>query len=217
MAGQAGALVPRAGSDAGAQAGQAGQAEGGQAGEAAGAAAIFDDGCADLDRNGASDCSETLLDNSNFATDVSDWEVEVGATLAWDALDLSGAEDSGSALVTSTDALDALGSSLVSASQCIAVEAGKELEIFGQVQTEVSDTDGNAAISVWFFPTQACGQSPSSVFQTEPIPTGKTVILRGSATVPESMTTARVRLAVIKPFKAPSFGVHFDNLLVIAR
>lgn len=210
-------MAGRAGGEQSEQAGQAGAAEGGQAGEGYGGAATFEDGCTDLDHDGISDCTETLLLNPNFTADVTEWKAETGATITWDPLDLMGVAASGSALVTSSGTVDAPGVSLVAASQCVTVEPGKTLEIYAQARTESGPVDGNAAISLWFFPTMTCGDSPSAVYQTDPINTGQTVVLQGTKEVPDSMFSVRVRLGVIKPFKAESFSVRFDNLLIVAR
>ncbi|HEX2670979.1 MAG TPA: hypothetical protein VHM25_08905 [Polyangiaceae bacterium] len=215
--GEAGTTAGRGGGAQGGQAGQAGDAEGGQAGEGDGGAATFEDGCTDLNHNGVSDCTETLLLNSSFTSDVDEWKTETGATITWDPLDLMGVAASGSALVTSTGALDAPGISLVAAAQCVQVEPGKTLEIYAQARTESGPVDGNAAISLWFFPTAGCGDSPSTVYQTDPLQTGQTVLLQGSKVVPDSMVSVRVRLGVIKPFMAESFSVRFDNLLIDAH
>lgn len=212
-----GAGAGRAGAALGGQAGQPDEGEGGQADEGHGGAATFDDGCTDLNHNGVSDCTETLLLNSSFTADVAEWQPENGATIVWDPLDLSGVAASGSALVTSSGAIDAPGISLVAAGQCLTVEPGQELEIYAQARTESGPVDGNAAISLWFFSTAACGDSPSAVYQTDPIVTGQTVLLHGSKSVPDSMLSVRVRLGVVKPFKAESFSVRFDNLLIDAH
>ena len=212
--GGAGTVAGRAGAEQGGQAGQIGNGEGGQAGEGYGGAVTFEDGCTDINHNGVSDCTETLLLNSNFTSDVAEWKPESGATIVWDPLDLMGVAASGSALVTSSGAIDAPGISLVAAGQCISVEPGKTLAIYAQARTESGPVDGNAAISLWFFPSVTCGDSPSTIYQTDPVTPGQTVLLQGSAIVPDSMLSARVRLGVIKPFKAESFGVRFDNLLI---
>jgi hypothetical protein len=212
--GEAGTIAGRAGAEQGGQAGRTGNGEGGQAGEGEGGAATFEDGCTDLNHNDVSDCTETLLLNPNFTADVAEWKAESGATVVWDALDLMGVAASGSALVTSSGAIDAPGISLVAAGQCVTVQPGKALAIYAQARTESGPVDGNAAISLWFFSTATCGDSPSTVYQTDPIVTGQTVLLQGSTVVPDSMLSVRVRLGVIKPFKAESFSVRFDNLLI---
>lgn len=215
--GEGGTGAGRAGAEPSGLAGQAGASEGGQAGEGSGGAATFEDGCTDLNQNRVSDCTETLLLNPNFTADVTEWNSETGATITWDAMDLMGVAASGSALVTSSGAVDAPGVSLVAASQCVSVEPGKTLEIYAQARTESGPVDGNAAISLWFFSTTSCGDSPSAVYQTDPIITGQTVVLQGTKEVPDTIFSMRVRLGVIKPFKAESFSVRFDNLLIVAH
>ena len=55
----------------------------------------------DVDGNGVPDCTENLLLNSEFDSDVSSWAASSAqSTLAWDALDADGDASSGSAAVT---------------------------------------------------------------------------------------------------------------------
>jgi hypothetical protein len=54
-----------------------------------------------------------------------------------------------------------------------------------------------------------------SVYETaEAFDIGSVLQLHGSEAVPEGMSSARVRLGVIKPSRATSFSVRFDNILV---
>jgi len=210
--GEAGGSAPVGGTSPAGAAGEAGSSDGR-------APMTFDDGCTDLNGNGRSDCEETLLDNPAFATDVSKWTVGSGATVDWDALDLQGASDSGSARITAASVLDAQGAGLVAIEQCIAVEAEQVLELFANARLDENALYGKASIGVWFFASADCpGDEYSEVYQTpQTYDAGKTLTLSGARAVPEQMHSARIRLEVTKAFRAPSFSVRFDNVLIVAR
>jgi len=206
-------------SSAGAGAGASAAAEAGQAGAggADGGAASFEGGCADLNRDDVSDCTQTLLQNPAFTSDVLGWLPESDTSIIWDPLDLLGATSSGSALITSSGVVDADGNNLKAATQCVTVHADKVLDIYASARIDPSAIDGAAALSLWFFPTPDCpGDSSSEVYlAAQMADTDKTVTLHGTQAVPSGMVSLRVRLSVIKPFKAASFSVRFDNLLLL--
>jgi len=194
--------------------------EGGEAGASDGnSPTTFPDGCADLDHDGKSDCTQTLVENPDFKLDVSHWEPETGVLIKWDAMDLLTGHGSGSALVSSTKVLDSDGDFLATASQCIPVEAGKTLDVYANVRIEAGGVPGKAALSLWFFRAADCpDESPSDVYVTNQVyDTGTTLTLSGSKEVAPQMSSLRVRLGVIKPFRADTFSVRFDNVLVAAH
>jgi hypothetical protein len=190
----------------------------GQAGESNGGAATFPDGCVDLDQNGVSDCTETMLDNSAFATDVSHWTAEANTTITWDAKDMLGSLQSGSALVTSSGTIDAPGDAFAAADQCVTVSEGQLIDIYANAEIAAGQAAGKTAIGLWFFPADACpGDTASDVYETsEAFDTGQTITLRVTKLVQAQMRSMRVRLGVIKPFRAASFSVRFDNVLIHA-
>jgi hypothetical protein len=206
--------APSAGAEAGGQAG-----DGGAAGESDGGAPTFADGCADLDHDRISDCNETLVANSNFATDVTKWLPETSASITWDALDLLGTTGSGSALVTSAGAQDANGNSQVAAAQCVPVHAGKVLGIWANARIDASAVNGAGLLGFWFFANPGCvGESPAfAVTAARSEETNRTLSLLGVQNVPDDMVSVRIRLAVEKPFRADRFSVRFDNVLVVER
>ncbi|HEY0467733.1 MAG TPA: hypothetical protein VGC79_26210 [Polyangiaceae bacterium] len=218
FAGGAGATIAGAHSGGSNAGGDLGQTEQGGAADDGGAPAVLN-GCVDLDQNGTPDCTETLLENSTFDTDVSHWAAESDATLAWDAVDLRGLQNSGSALVGSSKVFDAPGNSLVAADQCVAVQPDTVLSVFADARLEDNTIVGKASISLWFFSEPDCpGDQASDFYQTpEAFDTGSTLILSGAKAVPEGMRSVRVRLGVTKPFRATTFSVRFDNVLVVAR
>ncbi|MES1175750.1 MAG: hypothetical protein ABUL62_15620 [Myxococcales bacterium] len=215
--GASGASSPSAGSDNAGQAVEAGQA--GEPGDADGGEPSFADGCTDLNRNGISDCTETLLGNPTFTTDVTHWTPEYGLTLAWDPLDLHGAVGSGSALITSSGPVDGQGNVLAAAFQCIPVHEGRSVSVWANAQIAPGTVSGGAELNFWFFANPGCpGESPAvaASVATE-TRVGQTVILKGTQTVPNYMVSLRVRLGVVKPFMAQSFSVRYDDVLVVER
>jgi hypothetical protein len=191
----------------------------GQAGEPGAATPEFVDGCADLDSDRVSDCTESAVANSEFDTDVSHWTAEANATLVWSSRDLLGEPGSGSALVTSSDEIDAAGDSFAAAEQCVAVSTGQVIDIFAISYIDADQVAGRASISLWFFPTAGCpGDTSSEVYETtEQFATQTVISLRGTKAVPDGMQSMRVRLGAIKPFQADSFSVRFDDVLIHAH
>lgn len=202
--------------DAGESAGAA-DGEGGAAGE--GGTASFQDPCPDLNADGESDCTHSIAKNFSFDSDVSNWIVESTATLVWDPSDLREREDSGSARLTSTQTIDADGAGLVTASQCILVQAGQTIELFARAKLDPGIDSGKAALGLWFFPGSDCPeQAFVGVYQTpEAAGSSEIAMLRGSAVAPDGAGSARVRLVAIKAFRAASFSVRFDDVLVVAH
>jgi hypothetical protein len=154
-----------------------------------------------------------------FGSDVSHWTAESDANLAWDAVDLRGHPDSGSALVSSSKTFDAPGNSLVAANQCVAVQPETVIAVFADAKLEDNSVVGKASLGLWFFADAECtGDSAVEVYQTpEVYDTGMTITLSGANAVPEGARSVRVRLGVSKPFRAETFSVRFDNVLVVAR
>jgi hypothetical protein len=193
-----------------------GQAGDGAAGEGGAVTRTFPDGCADLDQDGTSDCTETLVQNPAFALDVSNWTAQTDGAISWDARDLLGAPSSGSALVTSSSVLDSPGDSIVAAEQCVAVRSGAILAVFANALIGSGQVAGRAAISLWFFAADDCpGNGFSDVYETaEQFEAGQVLTLQGSKVVAAGVRSVRVRLGVIKPNSAKTFAVRFDNLLL---
>ena len=110
------------------------------------------------------------------------------------------------------------GDSIAVADQCLAVSDGTVLQVFANAVIDAGSVAGRAAIGLWFFAAEGCaGGTPNEVFETlEEFTAGKTLILRGAKGVSPQIKSVRVRLGVIKPFRAETFSVRFDNILVRA-
>jgi hypothetical protein len=176
-------------------------------------------GCADLDEDGVADCQESLLTNPSFAADVAHWSADAGASLTWDPRDALGAADSGTArLSAASSAVDTVGSSLVTAGQCISVTGGQIVIAYANALVEdAQDDTGKAAIYVDFYDAAGCGGASSSSFSTpQPLDAvaGTWLTLKAALLTSAATHSARVMLALEKPLQAQSFHARFDNVLI---
>jgi hypothetical protein len=175
--------------------------------------------CADLDEDGVADCQETRLSNPSFKADVTHWNADAGASLTWDPRDALGASDSGTALLTAaSSAFDAGGSSLVTAGQCVLISGGQIVIAYANAFVDDGqDSSGNAAIYVDFYDASDCtGMTTSSFSTPQPLDasTGKWLTLKAALLTSAATHSARVMLAIEKPFATQSFHARFDNVLL---
>jgi hypothetical protein len=177
-------------------------------------------GCADLDLNNVGDCTETLISNADFKTDVASWVADADTTLTWSPQNAAGDSPSGSALVASTGVIDAqaIGAALRAAGQCIPV-SGKQLVIAyaNAFVDSGQDAQGHAEIDVFFYDVAGCMGTLTSSFSTpQPLDAsaGVWLTLRAGAVSPDTTKSALVKIAISKPFRAASFQAHFDDVLV---
>jgi hypothetical protein len=175
--------------------------------------------CADLDQDGVADCQETLLTNPSFEADVMHWNADAGASLTWDPRDALGASGSGSALLAAaSSAFDAGGSSLVTAGQCVPVSGGQIVIAYANAWVDDGqDSSGKAAVYVDFYDASDCtGVSTSSFSTPQPLDAsaGNWLTLKAALLTSTATHSARVMLAIEKPFVAQSFHARFDNVLL---
>lgn len=205
-------------SDAGVEADTAGAA--GANSEAGSPAVPTVGGCADLDTNGISDCSETLAKNADFKQDVQAWLAETDVTLTWDPMNAGGNPPSGSALVASIGVIDAnaTGAALRAASQCLPVTGKRLVTVYANARVDPGqDPDGHAEVDVFFFDAPGCTGNLASSFSTpQPLDAmpGVWLNLKAGSVSGELAQSMLVKLALSKPFRAPSFQARFDNVLV---
>ena len=212
-AGKGGFPGENAGSPPLAEAGMGGQAE-----PSAPPIATVGD-CADLDENGVADCQETRLANPSFKVDVTHWNADAGASLTWDPRDALGASGSGSALLSAaSSAFDAGGSNLVTAGQCVPVSGGQIVIAYANALVDDGqDSTGNAAVYVDFYDASDCtGMTTSSFSTPQPLDAsaGSWLTLKAALLTSTATHSARVMLAIEKPFVAQSFHARFDNVLL---
>jgi hypothetical protein len=202
----------------------ASQAEGGAAGALELPPPTLVDGCADLDGDSVSDCSETKIINATFVSDVSSWtaEAQLGdpftTRVSWDAGNAWGSVPSGSARVSVSGTVDFNGASLRAATQCLPVLPQKLVIVYANANVDVGqDPAGSAEVDVSFFDSSDCSGLSTSTFSTPP-PEGASPgvwwtlhagLLSGMVT-----KSALIELGVVKPFRAASMTARFDNVLV---
>ncbi len=204
-------------------------AEGGSAGAgvevpAAGAGSTPSDlpplvgGCADLDTDQVADCSVTLVKNASFATDVSSWTAVSGGSLAWNGSNALDDTPSGCAQLTAQGSSDLDGSALYRASQCVPVAAGQLVVAYANARVEASAGSTQAAhalLDVSYFDAEDCTGTSTGHFVTPPHAAGNAWGTIQAGGVTEAATRAvLVELVGIKPFRANSLSVCFDNVMV---
>lgn len=212
----------RAGSSAGGSSNDAGSTSQGGRNTAgtAGAPSSLVEGCPDLDENGVGDCEETLAKNAAFASDVSDWEPELDAIVAWNEANATSDHPSGSALVRAEGVVESTipGSALRDVSQCVSVSGKQLVAVYANAFVPTGqDEAGRAEIDVFFFESADCSGSLSASFVTpQPLDGGvdRWMSLKAGQVSSDSTRSALVKLAVLKPFKAASFEARFDNVLI---
>ena len=163
-AGEGGALPEVAGSGGSLSAGGASVTVGGAPGADAGAGApqALISGCPDLDGDKIADCTQTLVTNADFKSNVDGWSAELDATIAWDAKNAAGDPPSGSALLASTGAIapDSVGAALRAASQCLSVAGARLVTVYANAFVDGGqDTDGHAEVDV--FPSSTPRAAPA--------------------------------------------------------
>jgi hypothetical protein len=171
--------------------------------------------CADLDNDGKPDCNVTLVKNSRFDTDTSQWTAEYGATEAWlpgpDAL----GSLSGSIAVTNTTVVTAMGTTMAGAEQCVSAIASASYRIAAQTFIPTGQGSGVADIAVQLFPSSDCSGAASGAWSSAVTSaTGAWDTLSGSFVAPTGAKSMRVRLTAVKMFSAPAFTAQFDNVLL---
>jgi hypothetical protein len=173
------------------------------------------DGCVDLDQNKVGDCSETLVKNAVFATDVDNWNVGVMPLLAWSDQNRAADTPSGSALISfESDPVDADGLAESAAAQCVPVSGGKKLVLRANAYIESDQGEGLAGLGVWFYEQDDCSGPALTPFEVIRAETDTWLTLSGSPDVPANATSMVVRLTVSKPQRQEAFEVVFDNVLV---
>ena len=208
-------LAGRAGQAAGSS-GQGGASEGGSVESAIPVAG----GCADLDVDGVSDCTESNVQNGDFERDVAHWQPDMDTSVEWDASNAAGDPPSGSALIASPGLIDAAatGVALRAAQQCIPMSGTKLVIVYANALVEPGqDQQGRAEVDVAFFDSEDCSGPLTSSFSTpQPLDgsVGSWLTLKAGSVSAATTRSAQIKLALLKPFRALSFQARFDNVLL---
>lgn len=176
------------------------------------------DGCVDLDQNAVGDCTETLVTNAVFATDVDGWNVGSTPLLKWSDQNRAADTPSGSALLSfETDPVDMDGLAESAAAQCLPISGGTKLVLRANAYIKPEQGEGLAGLGVWFYEQGDCSGPALTPFVVVRAETDTWLTLSGSSDAPANAASMVVRLTVGKPQRQKAFEVVFDNVLVRAK
>jgi hypothetical protein len=185
--------------------GAGGATHGGNAG------APFIGPCGDMDGNAVDDCSETLVQNSRFDSNVDHWVAG-----AWNASNSSPTSPSGSLLVLNDSPVQSeAGYRLTAAEQCVQVTGDFEYQVAARVMIPAGQGGGFAGINLWIFANDECkgtfvtGLSPASTQETN-----AWTVVSAQFRMPTAARSMSVRLAAMRPFAQQKLQVLFDDVLV---
>ena len=175
--------------------------------------------CADLDEDKVPDCTQSLLTNPDFDSNVSKWGAETGASLTWDPRDALGKSGSGAALLsTASGTVDTAGSASVAASQCLSVTGGNIVAAYANAFVDADQSsDGLASVDVYFYDAAGCTGTATTNFSTpQPLDAtaGTWLTLKAALLTTAATHSAQVKLTIAKQYQAGSFHARFDNILV---
>lgn len=178
---------------------------------ASGAGASPSGACADDDHNGVDDCSESLVQNASFDSNVAPW-----ISGQWNASNAHPVSGSGSLLVMNDlPILADVGFNLKAAEQCIQVTGDLTYRVAARVLIPPGQGAGFGGINLWIFANDACkgtfvtGLSPA---MTET--TSTWTQLDAQFKMPTAARSMIVRLAATRPFSQEKLQVLFDDILV---
>ena len=173
--------------------------------------------CADLNQNSTSDCAETAVTNSDFASSGAFWNVEYGMQASWlpgPGADAAGNAASGGLAVGNPVVADLDGTTMGGVRQCIPV-SGTSYLAMADLYIPAGQGAGAAGVVLDFFPSGDCSGTPSGILMT-PLLTdpGHWELAQVTASVPSGAMSLAVRLVVQKSFRTSAFQAQFDNILV---
>lgn len=203
--------VGGAGPSSGGVAGNGGTLSGGATNGGTGSSGATSGSCNDSDHNGVDDCSESLVQNSRFDSNVSPW-----TSAQWNSSNAHTGGSSGSLLVLNDLPVVAdVGFNLEAAEQCIQVAGEAIYQVAASVMIPAGQGDGFGGINLWVFANDGCkgtfvtGLSPV-VTQT----TNAWTQLSAEFKMPTAARSMIVRLAATRPFAQEKLQVLFDDVVV---
>jgi hypothetical protein len=170
----------------------------------------------DIDGNAVADCSENLLTNGQFRTDVSGWLAESSSGLVFAAIDAQGASASGSAELTHAAVTTV--PTVVGSSQCVPVQNGKDYVIYAQVNVLDPNSKGYAGgfnIS-WYNSANCKGSAVGGADNSPLFPTTSGWATR-QLQITSRGASAKIRINVNKPAASGVATVRYDNVLFRAK
>jgi hypothetical protein len=122
--------------------------------------------------------------------------------------------------VASPGVIDPNGSGVVlrAVQQCVPIDGTKLVIVYANAFVDRNqDEQGAAEVDVAFFDTQDCNGPLTTTFSTpQPLDAsvGTWLTLKAGSVSAATTRSAQVKLALLKPFRAPAFQARFDNILV---
>jgi len=111
--------------------------------------------------------------------------------------------------------VQALGSIMIGAHQCIPTAPGTEYDIAAHIMLASGQAGGAGGIDVWMFDDGACqGNLVSAHTPIQGGIVGQWTALLGKLSVPSGVNSLSVRLVAIKPFIQAELKVSIDDVLV---
>jgi hypothetical protein len=164
-----------------------------------------------MDGNSVDDCSETLVQNSRFDSNVDHW-----LSGTWNSGNASPSSPSGSLLVLNDSPVQAAnGYKLMAAEQCVQVTGDFEYQVAARVLIPSGQGGGFGGINLFIFANDGCtgtfvtGLSPASTQETN-----AWTVVSAKFKMPTAARSMAVRLAATRPFAQPKLQVLFDDILV---
>ncbi len=172
------------------------------------------DGCADLDSDGVGDCNVTLLNNSNFQSDVEGWTGVDDATLTWDPENALGDTPSGCARLHAPGS----GAVIYRAAQCVEVPSNTIIIAYANARVEKAlpgTQTTHAELEVTYFDNADCSGNSTGYFATPPSEGSDAWVIVQAGGVPGPKTAAvSVALVGIRPDATNQQSICFDNLML---
>jgi hypothetical protein len=174
--------------------------------------------CPDLDQNTVLDCTETLVDNAGFASNIKGWAPEASGAITWESLDAWGSNTSGSIRIENRGTANGPDNGLIytGATQCVKVQEDHTYVIFAQMYARGPTVTSYGSVVGRVFASKDCSGTPLHV-ETSAIEGTVNLWITLRATVPAvtSAGSMLVELSVGKPTSVTgAAALNFDNVLV---
>lgn len=165
--------------------------------------------------NGVSDCTQTVMANSNFATDIAQWNIQATATAQWVPTGAHGAATGGIHVDNiNHDPARPDSISIAGAEQCVLASPGN-YQAYAQAFVDSGQPEGSVGIYLFYFRSTNCTGPLITALELGKTSTkGVWNLLHGIATVPAETASMKVRLVIFKKLGLPSFKATFDNILI---
>jgi len=167
--------------------------------------------CGDIDGNSIDDCSETLIQNSRFDSNVEHW-----TSGQWNAKNARPASSSGSLLVLNdSPVVPDVGFKLIAAEQCIEVTGDLNYVVAARVLIPAGQGSGFGGFNLLIYANDGCkgtfvtGLSPASTQAVD-----AWTVVTAEFKMPTAARSMSVRLAATRPFSQAKLQVLFDDILV---